>query len=92
MMNITVAYATSKDHCEISLEVSPEATVAWAIRQSGILERFPEIPFPQVTVGIWGAIVTLDTPLPPGARVEIYRPITIDPKVARRDAARGKIS
>lgn len=35
-------------------------------------------------VGIWGRAATLETPLAEGDRVEVYRPLVVDPKVARR--------
>ncbi|MFE8644920.1 RnfH family protein [Sphingomonas sp. NCPPB 2930] len=35
-------------------------------------------------VGIWGRAAGLDTPLAEGDRVEVYRPLVVDPKVARR--------
>ena len=37
-----------------------------------------------VDVGIWGRAAALDTPLADGDRVEVYRPLVVDPKVARR--------
>jgi uncharacterized protein len=39
-------------------------------------------------VGIFGRRVTIDAPLSDGDRVEIYRPLEIDPKEARRRRAR----
>ena len=38
--------------------------------------------------GIFGSKVPLDTPLADGDRVEIYRPLAMDPKEARRRRAR----
>lgn len=35
--------------------------------------------------GVWGRVVPLDTPLRDGDRVEVYRPLLVDPKVARRE-------
>ncbi|QHI96799.1 RnfH family protein [Xylophilus rhododendri] len=35
--------------------------------------------------GIWGKTLPFDTPLAPGDRVEVYRPLRVDPKVARRE-------
>jgi putative ubiquitin-RnfH superfamily antitoxin RatB of RatAB toxin-antitoxin module len=37
-----------------------------------------------LTVGIWGRMVALDTPLRERDRIEVYRPLTVDPKEARR--------
>ena len=89
-MKITVAYATKALQVEIPLEVSAHCTVALAIRQSQILQQFPEIDLPNASVGIFGERVRLDTVLQPGDRVEIYRPLLIDPKDARRARAMKK--
>ncbi|MES2186962.1 MAG: RnfH family protein [Pseudomonadota bacterium] len=39
-------------------------------------------------VGIWGRAAELDTPLRPGDRIELYRPLRVDPKIARRERFR----
>jgi putative ubiquitin-RnfH superfamily antitoxin RatB of RatAB toxin-antitoxin module len=44
------------------------------------------------TYGIFGKRVALDQPLAEGDRVEIYRPLAMDPKEARRLRARKKKS
>ncbi|MBY0410237.1 MAG: RnfH family protein [Burkholderiaceae bacterium] len=36
-------------------------------------------------VGIWGRAAGLDSPVAHSDRVEVYRPLTVDPKVARRE-------
>lgn len=36
------------------------------------------------TFGVWGAVATDDTALRDGDRVEVYRPLLVDPKTARR--------
>lgn len=38
----------------------------------------------RATVGIWGRVVPPDQELRSGDRVEVYRALTVDPKVARR--------
>ncbi len=83
-MQVQVAYATPTEQVELSVEVSSHATVAWAIRQSGVLEQFPELKLESLQVGIFSRRVTLDTVLQAGDRVEIYRPLSLDPKEARR--------
>ena len=37
-----------------------------------------------MSVGVFGRLATWETKLADGDRVEIYRPLQIDPKVARR--------
>jgi hypothetical protein len=60
------------------------ATVAEAIEASGLRRRLPELATAQLEVGVFGEQRTLSEALHDGDRVEIYRPLTIDPKEARR--------
>lgn len=89
-MKIVVAYATPERQVELPIAVSAHCTVAWAIRQSGILQEFPELALESITVGIFGQRVTLETLLNEGERVEIYRPLRIDPREARRNRVTKK--
>jgi len=83
-IDITVSYATPDQQVEIPLQVEESCTVALAIQRSGILEQFPEIRLADVSVGIHSRKVLLDSLLQEDDRVEIYRPLLIDPKQARR--------
>lgn len=89
MIQIKVIYATSEQQTELPLSVAANCTVAQAIRRSGMLEQFPELNFAEMTVGIYGRKVALDASLCDGDRVEIYRPLEIDPKEARRLRAKS---
>lgn len=66
------------------------ATVGDAVRLSGMLVRHPELQLEQQKLGIWGKRRGLDYGLRDGDRVEIYRPLTLDPKEARRQRQRGQ--
>lgn len=62
---------------ELALALSLPATVADAVRIAG---------WPAAEVcGIWGRVCAANTFLQDGDRVELYRPLTVDPKVARRE-------
>ncbi len=63
------------------------STVADAIRASKLSQRFPDVDFDVLDVGIWGRVVARDHRLADGDRVEIYRPLEIDPREARRQLA-----
>jgi putative ubiquitin-RnfH superfamily antitoxin RatB of RatAB toxin-antitoxin module len=85
-MNIGVAYASSKKHVWLKLEVPDGSTVQEAISLSGLLKQFPEIDLQRQKVGIFGKVTKLDAVVEEGSRIEIYRPITADPEtVERRD-------
>ena len=85
-LRITVVYSPApRDVLEISLQLAPNTTVLQAIQTSGLLQRFPSMDQPTTVVGVWGRKVVLNQALRDNDRVEIYRPLTVDPKVARRE-------
>ncbi|MEM7020644.1 MAG: RnfH family protein, partial [Pseudomonadota bacterium] len=55
---VEVAYARPDEQALINVTVPEASTVENAIRQSGILEQFPEIDLQQTTVGIFSKLVT----------------------------------
>lgn len=92
-MKIGIAYALPQRQAWYDVEVPEGATIQDAIERSGILKQFPEIDLAQQKVGVYGKVSKLDAALNDGDRVEIYRPITCDPKTVPRkgkgDAAAG---
>lgn len=86
-MKIGVVYALPSRQSWLSIDVPEGTTVKQAIEKSGILNQFPEINLETQKVGIFGKATTLETVLEEGARIEIYRPITADPKTVKRRAA-----
>ena len=90
LIKVEVAYAQS--HSAQSLVVTtvlPNATIEEAIIASGILRKYDTLAIDQLTVGIFGQVASLTTRLKSGDRVEIYRPLNIDPKEARRKRAKS---
>ena len=69
---------------EAELAVPADAVLLDALRASGVLERHPEIDIGSTRFGIWGQRRALDAPLRDGDRIEIYRPLQVDPMEARR--------
>lgn len=70
------------------LQVPLGSTLVQAIEQSGVLNACPDITLRDhaaLSVGIWGRKTTLNQVLRDLDRVEIYRPLLVDPKVARRE-------
>lgn len=85
-IQISVVYsALAREVHEIVLRLTPSATVLNAIEESGLLTLFPDIDLARAVVGVWGRKVNLSQLLRDNDRVEIYRPLTVDPKVARRE-------
>ncbi len=68
----------------VPLRLPAGATVLDALRASGFLARYLGIDLATLAVGVWGRRCVLGTPLRPHDRVEIYRPLALDPKDARR--------
>lgn len=81
---VEVIYALPDCQVLQRVEWQSGLTVRRAIEQSGLLARFREIDLEQGKVGVFGRVCRLDRKLKPGDRVEIYRPLAIDPKEARR--------
>ncbi|MCE7914358.1 MAG: RnfH family protein [Nitrosomonas sp. PRO4] len=88
---VEVVYALHHVQILKKIAVSSNSTVEQAIKQSEIISQFPEIDLTKNKCGIFGKSVSLDTPLQPYDRIEIYRPLIINPKDARRIRAKKKI-
>jgi len=96
---VEVAYALPEKQRIIQLYVPPGTTALQAVKQSGIVNEFPMIDLETALMGIFSRL--LDGSVNPSPadyvlrrrdRVEIYRPLQIDPKQARlaRAAKAGK--
>ena len=83
-MQVEVVFALPDRQVLEALEVENGATVAEAIARSGIARRFPETDLSELQVGVWGRTVDRSRVLREGDRVEIYRPLEMDPREARR--------
>jgi uncharacterized protein len=91
MIQVEVAYATPERQLILPVEVPRGTTAIEAVRLSGIEEQFPEIELGRNRLGVFGKLCKEDRPLNSGDRVEIYRPLLVDPREARRElAAAGK--
>ena len=71
----------------LELDIEDGATVAAAVEASKVLKRFPEIASEELQFGVWGRVVPPEHRLKDGDRVEIYRPLAMDPREARRQLA-----
>ncbi len=86
-IRIELAAALPGRQLLIELELPGGATVADAIAASAIPVRWPEFPLDVERVGVFGRQCGLDRRLEDGDRVELYRPLTADPKEIRRQLA-----
>lgn len=79
-MKIAIAYAVPGRQVLIAHNVRADCTLQQAIESSGILEQLPQVDLQKNKVGIFGKAKPLDTLLSEGDRIEIYFPVTVDPK------------
>jgi hypothetical protein len=92
-INVEVIYALPHQQPLLRVRLAEGATVEDAIRQSGVLDAFPEIDLAKNKVGIFSKLVKLDEKLRDKDRVEIYRALIADPKeVRRKRAEEGKVT
>lgn len=87
-MRVEVVYALPDRQPLVEVELDGGATVADAVRASGLAERFPEIDPEQGPFGVFSQRCAPERLLRAGDRVEIYRALQVDPKTARRLRAR----
>jgi len=87
---VEVAYARPDVQRLVALRVPSGTTARQALERSGLAKVFPEIDAVNCPLGIFGSLVAGSTALAAGDRVEVYRPLAMDPREARRRAvARG---
>ncbi|GAB4120930.1 MAG: RnfH family protein [Wenzhouxiangellaceae bacterium] len=93
-IEVEVIYALPKQQRLLQVTLAADATVADAVSASGVLQQHPELlqePLPWYRrVGVFGQQCEMDRRLVHGDRVEIYRPLLMDPKQARRQRAISK--
>ena len=81
---IQVCFASAQNTTMIDVTTKIDSTIREAIEISQILTKHPEVNLDVSKVGIFGKLKSLNTILKQGDRVEIYRPLSVDPMVARR--------
>ena len=70
---------------EVQLQMPLGSTVVAALRQSRLLAALRDEEVDRLDLGVWGRKAEVGQLLRDGDRVEIYRPLLVDPKVARRE-------
>ncbi|HSV83903.1 MAG TPA: RnfH family protein [Ramlibacter sp.] len=88
-MRVTVAYSPApRQVLERVLELPEGATVREAVLASGLLAECPGLRLEECEAGVWGRRCEWGAPLRENDRVELYRGLLVDPKVARRERFR----
>ena len=85
-MKVTIAYSpAARQVREWTLELAPGSNVKQALLQCSLLTEFADLALTTLTTGVWGKRYSLSHKLKDNDRIEIYRPLRVDPKVARRE-------
>jgi uncharacterized protein len=90
-ISIEVVFALPYRQELVTVGVDEGATVGDAIARSSLSASFPDWNLDDCAVGIWGRPAAREQTLQDGDRVELYRPLQLDPREARRAlASRGR--
>lgn len=82
LMQITVVLSLApRQVSECTVQLPPGSTLADALQAAGLLAAQRE----GMVCGIWGRVLPETTVLKDQDRVELYRNLKVDPKVARRE-------
>lgn len=93
-ITVEVAYALPDKQLLKVLNVPQGTTALDAVKQSGVLQMFPEIDLENIQMGIFSQVLGTKGLAEPASyelkakdRVELYRPLIADPKEVRRRRA-----
>ena len=87
-IGVEVTYAEPHRAIVKAYRLGAQATIDDALRLAAADPGFAGIDIAGSAVGIFGRVADKGQTLADGDRVEIYRPLTADPKSARRARAR----
>jgi hypothetical protein len=87
-LEVEIVYAEPQRSVVKTLRLAPGSRVADALRFAALDPDFTGVDLANSALGIFGRLTHTDQPLKPGDRIEIYRPLAADPKIARRARAK----
>jgi putative ubiquitin-RnfH superfamily antitoxin RatB of RatAB toxin-antitoxin module len=89
---VEVVYALPDRQRIVTLALPEEGLTAQAaVERSGLQDEFPELRDRRLVLGIYGEVCAPDRPLRDRDRVEIYRPLRVDPREQRRARAASTV-
>ena len=92
MINVEIVYAQPQRSIAKPLSLPTGALIADALKLAAEDEEFQGVDLANAAVGIFGKVVPRNHALQEGDRIEIYRPLLDEPKLARRKRANPKAS
>ena len=89
-VRVEVAYALPERQEIVTVDVAEGTSVLAAVKASFICERFPELDPDNTDMGIFGKAIKQPSQhkVQAGDRIELYRPLMMDPKQARLNRAK----
>jgi putative ubiquitin-RnfH superfamily antitoxin RatB of RatAB toxin-antitoxin module len=85
-IEVVVVYSpATREVYEEVLTLPAGTTVVQALQGSRLATQFPALDLAHAPVGVWGRKASRELVLRDQDRVEVYRPLRVDPKVARRE-------
>ena len=86
MITVTLCCAVGPGQTfEALLQLPAGSSLRDAVGASTLRRLHPALDWEALTPGIWGRVMPWHQPLSDGDRVELCRPLLVDPKVARRE-------
>jgi hypothetical protein len=83
-IHATVVYCLPDRQHILPVDLPPGATLRDAVVASGLLSLEPGVSVAALDVGVFNKPRPADTRVRQGDRIEVYRPLSVDPKAARR--------
>ena len=83
-ISLLVVWAPSAGSEEVArLQVAPGTTVEQAVACSALVRQVAALGGVVVKYGVWGRLAAAESLVHDGDRIELYRPLKVDPKLAR---------
>lgn len=87
-LHIEVIYSPAPRQVKCWTAALPDGVTLQMALMTTVFSDFPELRSARLVVGVWGEKRGLNYLLQPADRVEIYRALQVDPKLARRERFR----
>jgi putative ubiquitin-RnfH superfamily antitoxin RatB of RatAB toxin-antitoxin module len=84
MLQVFVSYALPEQQWIETLQVPAGSAIKDVLQMCDKFPFFADLDLSQHKIGIYGVVVTLEHQVQAGDRIEIYRPLIVDPMTARR--------
>lgn len=91
-LRVQVVHALPERYWAVSVDLPAGATVAQALSEAKLADRVPDLLVDVRCLAIFSRPATPETLLHDGDRIEILRPLLVDPKQQRRDRAVKPVS